>query len=53
MIFGACGQLFARAAAEIPNVTLTVIEHAGHVSNVDRPNVFNARVREFLAKIDG
>ncbi len=40
-------------AARIPDATLTVIEHAGHVSNVDRPNVFNARVREFLAKIDG
>lgn len=40
-------------AGKIPNATLTVIEHAGHVSNVDRPNVFNARVREFLAKLDG
>lgn len=40
-------------ASKIPNATLAVIEHAGHVSNVDRPNVFNARVREFLAKIDG
>jgi pimeloyl-ACP methyl ester carboxylesterase len=40
-------------AAKIPNATLAVIEHAGHVVNVDRPNVFNARVREFLAKIDG
>lgn len=40
-------------AAKIPNATLAVIEHAGHVSNVDRPNVFNARVREFLAKLDG
>jgi pimeloyl-ACP methyl ester carboxylesterase len=40
-------------AAKIPNATLAVIEHAGHVSNVDRPNVFNARVREFLAAIGG
>jgi len=40
-------------AAKIPNATLAVIEHAGHVSNVDRPNVFNARVRGFLATIDG
>jgi len=25
-----------------------VIDDAGHVSNVDRPRAFNARVREFL-----
>lgn len=57
VIVGADDAPFMAAAnymtGKIPNATLAVIEHAGHVSNVDRPNVFNARVREFLAKIDG
>lgn len=57
VIVGAEDAPFIGAAnymtAKIPNATHTVIEHAGHMSNVDRPNVFNARVREFLAKIDG
>lgn len=57
VIVGADDAPFIGAAnyltAKIPNATLTVIEHAGHESNVDRPNVFNARVGEFLTKIDG
>lgn len=40
-------------AAKIPNATLAVIEDAGHVSNVDKPRAFNARVREFLGTLDG
>jgi pimeloyl-ACP methyl ester carboxylesterase len=31
----------------IPDATLTVIEGAGHVSNLERPEEFNAAVREF------
>src|SRR5215469_8896681 len=57
VIVGAADAPFIGAAnymaAKIPSAALAVIEHAGHVSNVDRPNVFNARVREFLAKVDG
>jgi pimeloyl-ACP methyl ester carboxylesterase len=35
-------------ASKIPNAKLATIDRAGHVSNVDRPQVFNATVREFL-----
>ena len=35
-------------AGKIPNATLAVIDRAGHVSNVDRPQAFNASVRDFL-----
>ena len=35
-------------AAKIPNARLEVIEHAGHVANVDRPDPFNAAVLKFL-----
>lgn len=35
-------------AGKIPNAKLVTIERAGHVSNVDRPQPFNATVREFL-----
>jgi len=31
----------------IPNAELGVIENAGHVSNMERPDVFNAHVRRF------
>jgi pimeloyl-ACP methyl ester carboxylesterase len=57
VIVGAADAPFIGAAnymaAKVPNATLAVIEHAGHISNVDRPTAFNTRVREFLAKIDG
>jgi pimeloyl-ACP methyl ester carboxylesterase len=31
----------------IPNAELAVFENAGHVSNMERPDVFNAHVRRF------
>ena len=38
-------------AAKIPGAKLAVIEGAGHVSNADAPDDFNARVLEFLAEL--
>jgi pimeloyl-ACP methyl ester carboxylesterase len=35
--------------AAIPQSTLDVIEGAGHVSNMERPDQFNASVRRFLS----
>ncbi len=35
-------------ASKIPDAKLVVIDGAGHVSNADAPDVFNARVLEFL-----
>jgi 3-oxoadipate enol-lactonase len=41
-----------RALAEaIPGARLAVIERAGHVSNQEQPEAFNALVREFLARV--
>jgi pimeloyl-ACP methyl ester carboxylesterase len=31
----------------IPNAELRVIENAGHVSNMEEPDKFNAHVRQF------
>jgi len=36
-------------ANKIPNATKVVIENAGHASNIDQPEAFNAEVRRFLA----
>lgn len=36
-------------ANKIPNATKVVIENAGHASNIDQPEAFNAEVRKFLA----
>ncbi len=35
-------------ANKIPNSTKVVIENAGHASNIDQPEAFNAEVRKFL-----
>ena len=32
-----------------PNVTVEIIEGAGHFLQVERPDVVNARILEFLA----
>lgn len=37
-------------AAGIPGARLEVLEDAGHVTNADRPERFNALLREFLAQ---
>lgn len=36
-------------ANKIPDATKVVIENAGHASNIDQPEAFNAEVRKFLA----
>ncbi len=36
-------------ANKIPNSTRVVIENAGHASNIDQPEAFNAAVKSFLA----
>jgi pimeloyl-ACP methyl ester carboxylesterase len=38
-------------AAKIPGARLAVIDGAGHVSNADAPDAFNARVVEFLREL--
>jgi pimeloyl-ACP methyl ester carboxylesterase len=37
----------------IPNAELRVIEHAGHVSNMEQPGAFNAHVRSFCDAAGG
>jgi pimeloyl-ACP methyl ester carboxylesterase len=37
-------------ATAIPGAELVVIEHAGHVSNQEQPEAFNAVVRQFLLR---
>lgn len=39
--------------AMVPGSLVTVIPDAGHVSNVDQPELFNAAVNEFLAGVEG
>jgi pimeloyl-ACP methyl ester carboxylesterase len=42
----------ARAMAEaIPGAELTVIEGAGHISNVEAPDAFNSVVGSFLRRV--
>ncbi|HEY3186075.1 MAG TPA: alpha/beta fold hydrolase, partial [Solirubrobacteraceae bacterium] len=52
VVVGAEDAPFLRAAdhlaAKIPGARKVVIDAAGHASNVDRPEVFNAAVAEFL-----
>jgi len=36
-------------AAAIPGARLVVIPNAGHLSNLEQPEAFNAAVREFLS----
>jgi proline iminopeptidase len=38
--------------AMVPGSLVTVIPDAGHVSNVDQPELFNAAVNEFLAGVE-
>lgn len=39
--------------ALVPGSVVTVIPDAGHGSNVDQPQAFNAAVKEFLAGVEG
>jgi pimeloyl-ACP methyl ester carboxylesterase len=52
VVIGERDEPFLRAAdymaARIPGARKLVIEGAGHAANVDRPEVFNAAVAEFL-----
>ena len=36
---------------QIKGSILQVIEHAGHVSNLEQPNEFNIHLREFLTTV--
>ena len=38
-------------AAAIPNSVLRVIPDAGHLMNIERPDLFNGHVRDFLTKV--
>src|SRR5260370_39068033 len=51
MVAAGAACLAACAGEVVRDFPGELIEHAGHASNVDRPNVFNARVREFLARL--
>ena len=52
VVVGADDEPFLRAAdymaAKIPGARKVVIDAAGHAANLDRPEVFNAAVTEFL-----
>jgi len=39
-------------AAKIPKARLVVVPEAGHAPNIDRPDLFDRRVQEFLAASD-
>jgi 3-oxoadipate enol-lactonase len=41
-----------KMAAEIPGARLLELENAGHLSNIEAPDAFNACVREFLVGLD-
>ena len=47
------GDLFAPAqrATEIPGARLAVIPAAGHLSNLEQPEVFNDLVRNFVEEL--
>ena len=40
-----------RIAAGIPGARLAVIDRAGHLSNIEQPEIFNAVLREFLLSL--
>jgi pimeloyl-ACP methyl ester carboxylesterase len=39
--------------AEIPGAVLTVIDDAGHLSNIEKPEEFNAAVLGFIQRHSG
>ncbi len=46
-------KLAAKIAARIPGSTLEIIEGAGHLSNIERPDAFNRLVLDFLRRAQG
>ena len=38
-------------AAKIPGATLEVIPHAGHLSNLDAPDVFDRAIRDLVRRV--
>jgi len=40
----------ARTAALLPEATVEVVSDAGHVVGVDRPDVVNARILDFVGR---
>jgi pimeloyl-ACP methyl ester carboxylesterase len=55
VLVGAKDSVFLSAtdymAAKIPGAEKTVIENAGHASNIDQPAAFNVAVRSFLDRV--
>jgi 3-oxoadipate enol-lactonase len=43
-------QLSAAMAGEIPGATLTIIAGAGHLTNLEKPEEFNAALEQFLRR---
>jgi pimeloyl-ACP methyl ester carboxylesterase len=39
-------------AAHIPGAVKSVIDGAGHASNIDQPDTFNSAVRAFLEQLE-
>jgi pimeloyl-ACP methyl ester carboxylesterase len=53
-----CGELDLRylaatdvLASKIPGAEKVILKGAGHVSNLDQPELFNASVRSFLDRV--
>jgi pimeloyl-ACP methyl ester carboxylesterase len=44
-------DVMAQMAAQIPGARGVVIEDAGHLSNLEQPDEFNAALREFLSSV--
>lgn len=40
-------------ASLIPNLQIAFIEEAGHLSNLEKPSVFNTLLSDFLGSIEG
>ena len=59
MLFGACSPVnraeraVRRAKTLIPSVRCEIVPDAGHMLPVERPEVFAARVLEFVRAVDG
>lgn len=55
VLCGALDERFLGAAdflaAKIPHAEKVILEGAGHLSNLDRPDAFNAAVRSFLDRV--
>ena len=45
-------ELSKELAANIPDAKLEIIKAAGHLSNLDQPEIFNRLIGKFLAEIE-